>query len=174
MESLKYTADDIAGWFIDFNNRYVENEEAELLSPMKLQKLLYYAQGAFLAIDDAALFEDDIEVWDHGPVIPSVYYKYKKYGAGGIEKSEVDVPAEINEHTYAMLYGIYEKYSKHSASQLRNMTHREEPYIQASENSNDEVKIISKASMKDYFSSTVYKKWLDDTLFDDIPVEEIL
>ena len=172
MDSLKYTADDIAGWFIDFNNKFVETEDAELISPMKLQKLLYYAQGAFLAIDDTALFEDEIEVWEHGPVVPSIYQKYKKYGNGGIRKNESKNTADFDEHTYAMLYGIYEKYNVYSASQLRNMTHREPPYIKASENVNS--RVISKASMKDYFSNTVYKKWLDDTLFDDIPVEEVL
>ena len=173
MDSLKHTADSIAGWFIDFNNRYVETEEAELLTPMKLQKLLYYTQGAFLAIDDTALFDDDIEAWEHGPVVSSVYNKYKKYGRSGIEKNEADTIAIIDEHTYAMLYGIYEKYGKYSASQLRNMTHREEPYIIASGNDDCEIKVISKASIKDYFSNTEYKKWLDDTLFDDIPVEEV-
>jgi len=171
MKSLNYSADDIAGWFIDFNNRYVETEEAELLSPMKLQKLLYYAQGAFLAIDDTALFEDEIEVWEHGPVVPSVYHKYKKYGAGGIVKSEAATSANFNEHNNAMLFGIYEKYGKYSASQLRKMTHQEPPYIQACEDL--ESKIISKESMRKYFASNVYNKWLDDTLFDDIPCEEV-
>lgn len=167
----KYTADDIAGWFIDFNNRYVLTEEAEYITPMKLQKLLYYAQGAFLAIDNKALFDEEIEVWDHGPVIPSIYQKYKKYSSGGIKKSESETPENMDDHTYAMLFGIYEKYGKFSASQLRNMTHYEDPYIQASEDGNS--KIISKESMRKYFSSTVYKKWLDDTLFDDIPIEEV-
>jgi hypothetical protein len=37
VESLKYTALDIAGWFIDFNMKFVATEEAELISPMKLQ-----------------------------------------------------------------------------------------------------------------------------------------
>jgi len=173
MDSLNYTADNIAGWFIDFNSRYVETEEAEFLSPMKLQKLLYYAQGAFLAIDNTALFDDDIEIWEHGPVVPSVYQKYRKYGAGGIAKNESDTSAEINEHTYGMLFGIYEKYGKYSASQLRNMTHREDPYVLARENNNSNSKVISKDCIKDYFAGTVYKKWLDDTLFDDIPVEVV-
>ena len=167
MKSLKYSADDIAGWFIDFNKRYVETEEAELLSPMKLQKLLYYAQGALLAIDDIILFEDEIEVWEHGSVVPSVYHNYKKYGAGGIEKKEAATEAVFDEHTNAMLFGIYEKYGKYSAAQLRKMTHREPPYIQACED--EKSKIISKESIQEYFAGDVYKKWLDDTLFDDIP-----
>ena len=170
MESLKYTALDIAGWFIDFNMKFVATEEAELISPMKLQKLLYYAQGAFLAIDGTALFDDEIEVWEHGPVVPSVYQAYKKYGAGGIAKNDTGTHASFDEHTSAMLYGVFEKYGKYSASQLRNMTHIEQPYIQASNDNSGN--IIRKESIKEYFASTVYQKWLNDTLFDDIPVEE--
>jgi uncharacterized phage-associated protein len=111
-------------------------------------------------------------VWEHGPVVHSVYRKYKKYGAGGIAKNDDEANVDFDEHTSAMLYGIFEKYGKYSASQLRNMTHIEKPYIQASENENGNV--ITKESMKEYFADTVYKKWLDDTLFDDIPVEEVL
>jgi uncharacterized phage-associated protein len=171
MDAGKYTADDIAGWFIDFNKKFVDTEDAELISPMKLQKLLYYAQGAFIAIDGAPLFDDDIEVWDHGTVVPSVYRKYKKYGAGGIDENESGGKAVFDEHTRAMLQGVYEKYGMYSASRLRNMTHSEPPYIKAAEAGDNAV--ISKESMKEYFAGTVYKKWLDDTLFDDIPVEEI-
>ena len=168
MESLNYAALDIADWFIDFNMKFVTTEEAELLSPMKLQKLLYYAQGAFLAIDGTALFDDEIEVWEHGPVVSAVYQAYKKYGAGGIEKSSTGTKASFDEHTSAMLYGIFEKYGKYSASQLRNMTHIEPPYIKASNDNSDN--IISKESIQEYFTKTVYKKWLDDTLFDNIPI----
>jgi uncharacterized phage-associated protein len=170
MDSAKYTSDDIAGWFIHFNQKYIETEDAELISPMKLQKLLYYAQGAFLAIDDIALFDDEICAWPHGPVIPSVYSQYKKYGAGGIEKCETPVTKDIDAHTQAMLTGIYEKYGKYSASQLRNMSHSEPPYINASKVANG---LMTKESIKKYFAETVYKKWLDDTLFEDIPLVEI-
>ncbi|MDR1165980.1 MAG: DUF4065 domain-containing protein [Deltaproteobacteria bacterium] len=41
---------------------------------MKLQKLLYFAQGWHLAYFDFPLFEDPIEAWKYGPVVSSVYF----------------------------------------------------------------------------------------------------
>jgi uncharacterized phage-associated protein len=41
----------------------------DVISNLKLQKLLYYAQGFYLAIYGKALFEEDIVAWEHGPVV---------------------------------------------------------------------------------------------------------
>ena len=65
----KYKAEDIAKWFI--NELHPE--------PLKLQKLLYLAQGYSYAFYDEPLFLDDMEAWVHGPVVSSVYFKYKDY-----------------------------------------------------------------------------------------------
>ena len=48
---------------------------------LTLQKLLYYSQATHLVkYDKKPLFHDDIEAWDIGPVVPSVYNKYKHHG----------------------------------------------------------------------------------------------
>lgn len=53
----------------------------ESLTPMKLQKLCYYAQGIYMATQDGEpLFEEDFEAWTYGPVIPALYDEYKEYG----------------------------------------------------------------------------------------------
>jgi uncharacterized phage-associated protein len=44
------------------------------LTPLKLQKVLYFAQGWHLAYHDVPLFEDPIEAWKYGPVVSSVYF----------------------------------------------------------------------------------------------------
>ena len=47
------------------------------MSHKKLQKLCYYAQAWYVTIKNKPLFEDDIEAWVHGPVVPSLYSQYK-------------------------------------------------------------------------------------------------
>lgn len=59
-------------------NLYYEMNQP--LSNLKLQKLLYFIQGASLAIFDKPAFDDDIEAWQYGPVVPNVYYPYSLYG----------------------------------------------------------------------------------------------
>jgi uncharacterized phage-associated protein len=52
----------------------------ESLSPMKLQKLCYYAQGLYMATHNGALlFEEDFEAWTFGPVVRSLYHEFKHY-----------------------------------------------------------------------------------------------
>lgn len=71
----KYTVEIIAKWLLKYNEfvRNIENEDTDQISNLKLQKLLYYCQGAFLAIKNEKLFEDDILAWTHGPVIEKIY-----------------------------------------------------------------------------------------------------
>jgi len=64
--------------------------EDDELSNMKLQKLLYYAQGHHLAKKHGALFTGEIEAWSHGPVVPSVCRAFKDFGAASIELPDAD------------------------------------------------------------------------------------
>lgn len=61
------TANDIAKYFLALSNN---EESGELISNLKLQKLLHYAQGFYLALYDQPLFHEPIEAWAHGAVIP--------------------------------------------------------------------------------------------------------
>lgn len=55
---------------------------------LKLQKLLYYCQGIHLKVVDTPLFNDVIEAWRYGPVVPSVYHKYKHFGFDILRSNE--------------------------------------------------------------------------------------
>lgn len=50
------------------------------ITPLKMQKLLFYAQGWYLGYKGIPLFEEEMKHWAHGPVVLSVYEKYRKYG----------------------------------------------------------------------------------------------
>lgn len=52
-------------------------EKQRPVSNLKLQKLLYYAQAWHLAIFKQPLFNDEIEAWVHGPVVPEVFRAYR-------------------------------------------------------------------------------------------------
>jgi len=49
------------------------------MSTMKLQKLVYYSQAWSLVWDDEPLFEENIEAWANGPVVPSLYNRHRGY-----------------------------------------------------------------------------------------------
>lgn len=64
-------------------NKATQTEFEEPISNLKLQKLLYYMQGFHLAYFDTPLFDDDIEAWMYGPVVPCVYNHFKKMKTEG-------------------------------------------------------------------------------------------
>lgn len=59
----------VANWFISKNQA-----DPSGLTHLKIQKMLYFAQGWHLAYFDMPLFVDPIEAWKFGPVVTSVYY----------------------------------------------------------------------------------------------------
>ena len=94
------------------------------LSNLKLLKLLYYAQGFMLAKHDRPLFNEKIQAWGHGPVVPSVYDEYKSNRA-----QDIPVPLRtdfriIPDDSKEMLDKVLYAYGVYSAWALRNMTHQ--------------------------------------------------
>ena len=79
-----YSAKTVAKWFLYYNQAAIDSEDADLISNLKLQKLLYYAQGCYLAIKGKPLFFEKILAWAHGPVVNEVYQEYKHYHSNGI------------------------------------------------------------------------------------------
>lgn len=51
---------------------------------LQLQKILYYIQVHFLKEKGIPFFKDEIEAWQFGPVIPTVYYQYAAWGPAPI------------------------------------------------------------------------------------------
>ncbi|MDR0853954.1 MAG: DUF4065 domain-containing protein [Clostridiales Family XIII bacterium] len=147
METAKYSADQIANWFLAYNRQFEASFDGELLSNMKLQKLLYYAQGSFLALEGYPLFRDKIEAWMHGPVVPSVYHRFSSIGSNGIDISEngVEIP-DLSDGETEILERDFEVFGRYSAWELRNMTHDETPWKETA--SGD---VIDLSLIKDYF-----------------------
>ena len=125
MASLR--ASDVAHYFL------LAQEASDVGDPitnLKLQKLCYYAQGLFLTKLKRPLFFDDIEHWQHGPVIPSLWRQYKGLGAGPIPvpRQQLD-PYLFTSEIRDVLDQVFMMYGPLSAVELRNQTHRESPWI---------------------------------------------
>jgi uncharacterized phage-associated protein len=108
-----------------------KEEEPEFLTHMRLQKLLYYAQGWCLALHDRPLFTSRIEAWDHGPVVKQVYPKFADFEDRPIPPDKVHGQGRINEQDREHLRFIWRTYRRFSAAKLRQLTHEESPWINA-------------------------------------------
>ena len=146
-----YRALDVAKWFI----AWADANEADL-SNMKLQKLLYYAQGLHLAAYDTPLFQDSIQAWSHGPVVASVYHQYKSAQSADLSLAgDADFTFEsFDDETNQFFIGVWKTYGGIATWKLREMSHQELPWLDFFQPEVRDIEIPME-SIKSYFKSLV-------------------
>ncbi|MGS0941071.1 Panacea domain-containing protein [Pseudomonas luteola] len=115
---------DVAKYFLTKSNE----EIGDVISNLKLQKLVYYAQGFSLALLREPLFDEPIEAWQHGPVVPQLYRAYRDHGASGIPCPQDFDQSSLTPEQTRLLDEIYDVYGQYSAWKLRQLTHAESPW----------------------------------------------
>ena len=103
------------------------------VTPMKLQKLLYFLYKKYLQDTGMPLFSERFEAWQYGPVLTSVYEVFKDYGANHINELYYDknnkvmvIDIDIAEKFKISFDYVWNKYCNYTGSQLSAMTHRED------------------------------------------------
>ncbi|MGL5057019.1 MAG: Panacea domain-containing protein [Fusobacteriaceae bacterium] len=96
------------------------------ITNLKLQKLLYFAQGHYMQENDGNfLFEQDFQAWAHGPVIPDVYQEYKVHMWFNLPKVQ-DV--RLEGHYENFLEKLLEYYGAKNGKELEITSHDEQPW----------------------------------------------
>lgn len=126
------------------------------ITPMALQKLLYYAQGFYKVFNGEYLFKDDCEAWVHGPVYRSIYFKYKDHGYNPIEENTAEYGCiELTDTEKEILDSIITNFGCYSGKILERMTHIETPWRLTRKGLGDHEgsdRIIFKELLSEYFS----------------------
>lgn len=144
---------DVANYFISKSRNKLENP----MTPLKLQKLCYYAQAWSLVWDKKELFSDDFQAWVHGPANYKIYKKYDYVTKDGIIK-KVDHGFRIEIFTKEQietLEEIWTAYGKYSGDYLEQLTHQERPWKETRGNLPPGMgcdRIITKKLMKEFYS----------------------
>lgn len=128
-----------------------DTNEGDGISNLKLQKLVYYAQGFYSAIFGNPLFHNDISAWNHGPVVESLYHSYKKYGSNRIPVPTDFKPDSLEQEEFELIEEVFEVFGQYSAWKLRNMTHEESPWLNHEANA----EIIPSTEITDYFKTRI-------------------
>jgi len=157
-QNFDITCHDVANFFLACGNEF-----GDPMTNLRLQKLVYYAQAWYLANYGKPLFTEDFEAWVHGPVIPELYQKYKRYGPNPIYSnvSLSDIEKRFDEDTKNFLREIAEVYLSFTTYNLERMTHFEDPWTMVRKGFPADAScnnIISKDSMRMY-----YAKRLEET-----------
>lgn len=140
---------------IDIANKIVcstDTERGDTISNLKLQKLLYYMQGYWLAFFNKPLFNEDIIAWMYGPVVKEAYSYFKEYGSASIDVTKVNDPdiGDFSDEEWDLFNSVLIEYGQFSAVKLMDMTHNELPWRSTPIN-----EVISHKLMKDFFETQV-------------------
>lgn len=122
-----YSADLVTHYILD----YYQNVLKTGVNNLALQKLLYFIQLEFIINHKKICFNDEIEAWGFGPVIPNVYHKYDKYGSNIILRSECEYVGNIADEDKNIIYAVIDQYKIFSNAELMSMSMETEPYIRS-------------------------------------------
>ena len=131
---------------------YILSQSGEM-STMKLQKLCYYSQAWSLVWDDTPLFDEDFQAWANGPVCPELFKKTKgKYSVTASD--ETGGEGNLTDNQKDTINKVLEHYGNRDAQWLSQLTHLEDPWIKAREDTptgGSSTETISKESMAMYY-----------------------
>lgn len=134
--------------------KYIINANILDMDNLKLQKLMYYCQGIHFCLSDKPLFDEEIEAWQYGPVVPCVYKKYKSYDLETISKvNNVENICLSNTEREAIDMTL-SHYGLMSGVALINKTHQESPWRSVFQAGKKHI-VISKDSIKKYFRDNI-------------------
>lgn len=137
-----YKAMDIANYIVD----YINENKLGVLTPLKLQKILYYVSTTYFKQTGELLFNENFEKWQYGPVVTSVYHNFKSFGINHVANTvstievdtesflgfkKVDFSKEIfksNPDFHTVAGDVINKLVNVSAFDLVEKTHQEEAW----------------------------------------------
>ena len=140
----------------------------EDITPLALQKILYYIQGFSTYFFDKPIFNDNAEAWVHGPVYREIYDRFSYYRYNPISKNEFESYNEIdslNEKELKLIDSVINNFGVYSGKTLEKMTHITIPWEEGRKELSEEEyssNIIDTDTMKDYFTNIGKKYKMKD------------
>lgn len=139
-------------------------------TPMQVIKLAYIGHGYTLAIADTPLFNDRVEAWQYGPVIPTLYHALKQFGAMPIphlyachtpvnspelETKKDEIGNMLGEPIRKIVDKMLEIYGSFNGYELSDITHMDgSPWNQYNRPKERHVEIPNHA-IKEYYKSEI-------------------
>jgi uncharacterized phage-associated protein len=134
------TAQKVSEYIVSYFSNIATNPIEGDLTNLKLQKLLFYTQVFAIKRTGNVLFDDAIEAWDYGPVVPDVYREYKSYGRNVLDILNPNLLFEPTDKKIIIDEVIKDK-GRFTGITLMEMTHQLDSWKLAK---NSEDKIITK------------------------------
>jgi len=132
--------------------------KAEEVTPLALQKMLYYIQGIYMVQYGKELFSEECEAWAHGPVYKEVYEVFKTFKYNPIDDTRFAMFQnrfhELSDDERKVIDLVVESFGMYSGKTLEKITHTEAPWKDARVHclpGDASDSKISKEAIKSYF-----------------------
>ncbi len=109
----------VANCFLD-----LASDCGDSLTPMQVLKLVYIAHGWMLGLYGRPLIKDDVQAWQYGPVIPTLYNAVRDYRSAPVTRM-LREPAKdfLDPNEKDLVEQVYKIYGKKSGPALSRLTH---------------------------------------------------
>ncbi len=151
------SASDVAKYYL-----YRASMDGDLITPLKMQKLVYLAYRKTLEKKNKRLFKEKIEAWRMGPVVPGLYKELNKFGSSPIpeeyigEIGEEELVGKFDKETKGVVDEVYESYIGKSAFELVSLMHQDPAWKKARKGLSPEEDSSNEISDKDMLSEPFF------------------
>ena len=104
---------------------HVAHNRRRGLTPMQVLKLVYISHGWMLGLHQRPLFDENVEVWKYGPVVPGVYRKYKEFRGNPIDNPGKDHKEDMERSKRDVIGQVFNEYATYTGIELSELTHQE-------------------------------------------------
>lgn len=106
-------------------------EKKGKMTAMRLQKLVYYSQVWTLVWDEEPLFNQRIEAWSNGAVIPDLFDIHRRMFKVDSGDFDIGNAENLSNEQKENIDKVLEFYGGYTAQQLSDINHQEDPWINA-------------------------------------------
>ena len=118
-------------------------ERLEEVTPLMLQKLLYFIQGVYSALYGKPVFTEDCRAWTHGPVYPEVYELFRDFKYNPIDDARFALLAgtedTLTDDEKRVIDLVVNTFGMYGGKVLEKITHNEAPWIEARKGYEDSI-----------------------------------
>jgi len=143
-------------------------EKLEEVTPLMLQKLLYFIQGIYSALYGKPIFAEDCRAWIHGPVYPEVYDLFRNFKYNPIDDARFALlegtEDALTDDEKRVIDLVVNTFGMYGGKVLEKITHNEDPWMEARKGYDDSIpssELLPKERIMKYYIAVNEKYGID-------------
>ncbi len=143
-------------------------KKLEEVTPLMLQKQLYFIQGIYSALYGRPIFGEDCRAWIHGPVYPEVYDLFRDFKYNPIDDARFALlegtEGALTEDEKRVVELVVNTFGIYGGKVLEKITHNEEPWLEARKGFDDSIPssaLLPKERIMKYYIAVNRKYGID-------------